>query len=494
MRTITLKQKMIISLVSIAPGVINTLVVNALLVYYTDKLGMDNAILYGIAIMIFGVWNAINNPIIGVYIENWEPKSGKEKLKSLMKIGLPFMFLGFFLFTIAPKDSSDLTLFIFLLSGLIIFEFGKAIVEVASITFSLMIVTEPEQRSNLIMVMKVLEFVPMALVGVIPIIFLAPGKPYWQALVFILVVNTAMFIMSFLAIFKIEEPDDLFEQVKAQEEAGVEKPIVKAEGEAVSAPDKKSGIRHSLRLMVDSIKSTLGSNPFRILLLFRIFGALFQAAFVANITFMINWVVPITSDIGKLAILGFGGLIINFYYIIQNKLVKTWGMIKTIYVSFIGSFFGYVILFFANDFTTLFLGYILSNLGLAAIYMFSNVMIGDVADEDFVKTGKRRYSEFTANFAVFNSLAPAIALLIITLILQSSGYDGTSETGQTPSAIMGIRIVAAILPIIGLVLCTIMLKIYPLKGEEYAKMRLQFNKMVNSGEKPENPAELSESG
>ena len=110
-RQISVTQKMLISLVTIGPGVINSLVVNALLIYYTDKLGMQNLFLYGIAILIYGIWNAINNPIVGVYIEQWNPPEGKEKLKTLMKRGLPIMFVGFLFFILPPSRKSRLVAF-----------------------------------------------------------------------------------------------------------------------------------------------------------------------------------------------------------------------------------------------------------------------------------------------------------------------------------------------------------------------------------------------
>jgi Na+/melibiose symporter-like transporter len=188
-------------------------------------------------------------------------------------------------------------------------------------------------------------------------------------------------------------------------------------------------------------------------------------------------VVPVDSDLLRIVLLGVGGLMINIYYIIQGKMVKKMEMVKVIYIFFFCGFIGYIILFLANSIVMLAIGYWIANMGLAAFYMFINVMIGDVGDHALVETGKNRYSEFTANIAVFFALGPAITSFIITSVLQLTGYDGLNIAGQSDSAILGIRIIASIIPMIGLIACAILLKIYPLKGKYYQEMRQKYNKI-----------------
>ena len=100
------------------------------------------------------------------------------------------------------------------------------------------------------------------------------------------------------------------------------------------------------------------------------------------------------------------------------------------------------------------------------------------------------FLEFTANFAVFESLSPALITFLITFVLQVTDYDGSSTTGQLPSAIIGIRIIASILPMIGLVICMILLKFYPLQGQPYDDMRKKFNELQESSAKIEDNIEI----
>ena len=56
----------------------NTLIHNAYIKFYTDMIGLDVEYV-GLLYFVFGIWNAINDPLLGAFIDRlrYNPKRGK---------------------------------------------------------------------------------------------------------------------------------------------------------------------------------------------------------------------------------------------------------------------------------------------------------------------------------------------------------------------------------------------------------------------------------
>jgi len=61
-------QKFLLAFPQMPSNLSNVLIHNAFLKYYTDIIGLDPKFV-GLLYMIFGVWNAINDPVIGVWLD-----------------------------------------------------------------------------------------------------------------------------------------------------------------------------------------------------------------------------------------------------------------------------------------------------------------------------------------------------------------------------------------------------------------------------------------
>ena len=102
-----------------------TMVNGALLTFYVDILHMDPE-LYGIVMIIFAIWNAINDPMFG-YISDKKKKDSKGKRLFFIRLSAPIYLAGFFMFWFAFPGWSQTALFAFLLIALFIFDTGLTI-------------------------------------------------------------------------------------------------------------------------------------------------------------------------------------------------------------------------------------------------------------------------------------------------------------------------------------------------------------------------------
>lgn len=96
--------------------------------------------------------------------------------------------------------------------------------------------------------------------------------------------------------------------------------------------------------------------------------------------------------------------------------------------------------------------------------------LGDIADEDELKTGERREGMFMGMNALFTIPAQGLFIFFFTLVLELYGYDGSRAT-QTQEAIFGIRLGVSLLPVVFLAIGILALYFYPLHGESYKKMK-----------------------
>jgi GPH family glycoside/pentoside/hexuronide:cation symporter len=113
---------------------------------------------------------------------------------------------------------------------------------------------------------------------------------------------------------------------------------------------------------------------------------------------------------------------------------------------------------------------ILAGAGLAGPMMLPTVMIADVCDEDEIKTCARREGMYTGISGFMTKIAGSISGVLITSILAFSGYNGHASI-QPQSAIMGIRLIMGVVAIIPLLMSLVILSKYPLVGGTLTKLK-----------------------
>ncbi|MGQ4833618.1 MAG: MFS transporter [Candidatus Asgardarchaeia archaeon] len=138
--------------------------------------------------------------------------------------------------------------------------------------------------------------------------------------------------------------------------------------------------------------------------------------------------------------------------------------------------FGVVLipLFFISEYIQAMIMAIPLGLALAGPMFIVDLLIADVIDEDELKTGRRREGMYFGTNALIMRLSTVLVSLAV-LILSPLGYIEGALT-QPPSAIFGIRLLMSIFPAIGVLVAIIILKFYPIDKEyrEYIKSKLEI--------------------
>ena len=129
--------------------------------------------------------------------------------------------------------------------------------------------------------------------------------------------------------------------------------------------------------------------------------------------------------------------------------------------------------FFTKSFEVVLLTSALIGTGLAGFILISDVIISDVIDEDEVATGTRREGMFFGMNAFVTRFAIGIEVLSMSMIFILSGYSPYVFT-QPRAFQLGLRLLLAGFPIVALALGLAVMSFYPLAGRRLEELKIKL--------------------
>jgi len=175
-----------------------------------------------------------------------------------------------------------------------------------------------------------------------------------------------------------------------------------------------------------------------------------------------DWtVLYISAPIGVLQI----GLYF-LYGVIQRK----FGLRTSAFIIIGAMILGFTGLFFFQNIVLVTISYALCIWMITFYAVIVNPLVGDVADEDELKTGRRREGMFFGINALITKPSSSLIIFLFTVILEHYGYDSELNV-QTAEAQFGIKLGFSILAIAFIVLAIVPMILYPLHGNKIQKVK-----------------------
>jgi GPH family glycoside/pentoside/hexuronide:cation symporter len=115
--------------------------------------------------------------------------------------------------------------------------------------------------------------------------------------------------------------------------------------------------------------------------------------------------------------------------------------------------------------------------GLSGPQTLTNVMFGQVADEDELRSGVRREGAFFGVNALITKPAQSVALALIPFVLEATRFVTREANGgqiflnQPAEAIFGIKALIGLIPGIALIIGALLLRWYPLREAHLEKIK-----------------------
>ncbi|MEX2682277.1 MAG: MFS transporter [Candidatus Sigynarchaeota archaeon] len=431
------KQKALLGVTNAGANFVNGMLYGALLKYYTDYVLMEPA-LFGIVYIFFGIWNAIDDPLFGYYSDRKPPVPGVGKRLPWMRRAIPFMVLGYMMIWYPAPDWGQALISIYLLAALFCFDTGFAIFMLNQCALATGFTDDPDERASTSMVNSYINMIPGAIYSFIPPFILTSSFSRDLVVIIFTIVGIGGAVMMIISAWKIKEPSHLFD-----------------EKEALS--------------LKKALVETFKSRSF-------VFFVLYSFA-MSGVALAFNQMVPfIMEDMygarGFAAILPgiAGGVFLLALFPVIRIVNRKIGVRQTLMIFAVITLAGFLGLTLVENYWIMFIFYTCVMLGSNAHWMLANTIVGDIADEDQLKTGHRREGMFFGINALISTPASSVIIFIFSQILSIFGYNGEADH-QTVQAVFGIRLGVGFVPFCFIVLAIAMLYFYPLHGERYLALK-----------------------
>jgi GPH family glycoside/pentoside/hexuronide:cation symporter len=397
--------------------------------FYVDFLKMP-AELIGLGMGIYGIWNAINDPLLGQISDKTRTKRGR-RIPYILFGSIPLAITFVLVWTPPAGWHGNTTLmFMYFLAAVFLYDTLYTLVILNwTALFPEMYKTQ-EERTRVSAYRQVLGLIG-TLIGTAlpPMLYSIIG---WGAMGIVFAALTLVTALISLL--------------------GSKEDMSYSETESLS--------------IVESFKATFKNKSF--------------LAYVLGFTFieftilMLQTVMPFYSKY-VLGVEGFKvSLILGVLIIVSIFVVIPWAKVankkgskKTMLISVALYGIGMVPFWFIKGYLGALAAAAFVGIGLAGIITLIDVFIADIVDEDELKTGVRREGMYFGMNALFIRLAISAQSIIMGFVLKSTGYNPNLGVGSQPlSAINGLKLLLTVIPLITVVLSFICYKLYPLDGKK----------------------------
>lgn len=437
-------------------GITTILISFTLLFFLTEVAGLDTGL--AATVLMFGkVWDAINDPVIGMLSDRTRSRWGRRR--SWMLFGsLPFG-LSFFLYWLVPHFSADpdvnkWALFAYYILVSIFFQTAYTAVNLPYTALTPELTQDYDERTSLNS-FRFAFSIGGSILALILGVVLTQLIPDESARYVILGGICALLSMLSLywCIFGVQE--------------------------RYQTPSEPTSLS-----LISQFKIALSNRPFQFVIGIYLFSWLALQLTTAVIPyFVVSWMRR-DSFFEVALIVQIVAMIMLFVW---SALSKLWGR-KAVYFISMGFWItAQVGLFFLPRDRTDFMFFLaaLAGVGVATAYLIPWSMLTDVIDLDELNTGQRREGIFYSCMVFLQKLGLGLGIFFVGQTLNWSGFlasEGSTTIREQPeSALFAIRMVIGPLPTLFLIGGLILVYFYPLSREVHASILLQLYERKHQG-------------
>ncbi len=426
--------------------------------FYIDILGVK-ASLIGIGWSVYGIWNAVNDPLAGYWSDNTKTRWGRRR-PWIAGMCIP-VGLFFYLLWVPPApliQGGEIPLFVYFMAAVLIFDLLWTLVVMNwTALFPEMIKDEKERAS----VSGWREFFSIfgVLIGVAlpPVLVGADWSGRGGMALLLAAITSATFALSLLG-----SKENLALQQEKQP------PFVPA------------------------LVSTFQSRPFRWFLAANLFKEYIFSVMLASIPFWAKYVLKIqgpaklfgaelSAELQNSILLGLTFIMALPGLPVWTAIAKRFGGRRGWQAAQATFALSMILLFAAGDFYQGAAATAIVGLSLAGLLVFPNLLISDVIDEDETVTSARREGMYFGINGFVIRFAFTLQGITTGVILNFTRYvPSTADVlypAQPAPALLGIRVMAAFIPLLASLVVLWALSRYPLHGATLAAVRQQRDRL-----------------
>ncbi|MDB9302809.1 MULTISPECIES: MFS transporter [Cyanophyceae] len=455
-----LKTKLAYGAGDLGPAITGNISIFFLLVFFTNVAGIP-AGLAGSVLMIGKIWDAINDPIIGVLSDRTKSRRWGRRLPWMLYGAIPFGII-FFLQWIVPRFGADQSsniwplFWYYVVIGLL----SQVFYTVVSLPYAAM---TPELTQNYDERTTLNSFRFAFSIGgsifsliLAQIIFSKISDREQQYLLLAAVCAIISVLALYVCIFGVRDRVLAFEAKRTQGEQPASIPFF------------------------EQLKIVFSNRPYLFVIGIYLFSWLGVQVTATTIPyFVVNYMRLNDSDVPSvmIAVQGTALLMLFVWSALSKKIGK-----KIVY--FLGMSLWIIAaggLFFLQpgQIGLMYLMAIMAGFGVSTAYLVPWSLIPDVIDLDEFRTGQRREGIFYGFMVLLQKLGLALGIFLVGNALQSAGFQAaipgqTTLPIQPDSALLAIRIAVGPLPTIFLICGLFLTYFYPITREMHAEIMMKL--------------------
>jgi GPH family glycoside/pentoside/hexuronide:cation symporter len=444
---VTFGQKFSFGIAGSGVGLLSGIINGPLSVFYTFKMGLEPHRV-AIVMLVFAIWNALNDPIFGILEDKTITKIGRRipyLRYGAAVFGILFVFCWYPFLHLIFENTQRALAWNFLLA---LFLFDSIFTIIGLITFTLpseMCLTE-KGRTSVSVFSVYLGAIGMLGSMILTTVFLSDDSsainPWFRPAMIITAIIGAL--MVFIPSFNLVE----------NEYAIIEKPLG----------------------FFKSIGVTFKNTQF---LIFEAGNFFYQIAWTILTGLMapfVGYVLGYQGIMSMIPLLAIFVMVFIFTYP-AGRLARKWGNKKTYMVALALIIILFVELFAISGQSQFGSLIVMALLGIvyAAAALLNGPLFFEIIDNDELITGKRRETTYAGMNALFTKPAISLANALFFWVLGAYGYISPTDTFPNPiqpeSAYFGIRLAFTIIPAVSMVIALFFMSFYKLSGPEWNKKK-----------------------
>ena len=411
--------------------------------FYEVEIGLS-VLLVSLALIIFAIWNAFNDPLVGYFTDKpfkWTKRRGY-RFPWIM-IGVFPTLLCYFLLYTPPATSDQMTIFLYMVITLCLFDFFFSLFGVHFYGSFTMQFRSDEERRKASAYTNIIPGIGVLGVSIIPPIFIVFGdiKSYAFAALIVIIILAVCAVILIPGVRETEELKNIYIQGY---EAAADITFLKTA--KISFKNKNFTV-YTIAILIYTTGAALFSAS-ELYYFKDILGLPYSYALFTVLASTISFIITIP---------------IWFY------IAKKIGHAQTFAFGLLFFALTLVPFMFITTFEEYFIASIVIGAGFSALAFIAYAIFADVNDEIALTLEKRLESTLAGIRTVVIRLSIVFQAIIIAIVHIATGYNPGGP--QTELALWGIRLHTSLIPAI---LCfigfLIIIKWYDLKGEKKEKI------------------------
>lgn len=453
-------QKFLLSFPSMPAILSNVLIHNAFIKFYTDIIGLDPKYV-GIIYLIFGIWNAINDPAIGVLIDRFKFTEKRGKFVYLMRVTAPITVISALGMVFAQPSWNQWIIFAFFLVLLFIYDTSYTTYNIAKVSYLLVAAPSNKERVDVAAIDVYVGNIGGLLGTLIPTLLLVGEANKSLTVILFSVVLVVNSLLYFLALKPLKD--------KAEMYAAENKEI-----------DERKGIFGDL---FESGKAVFKSKAFVSYILFQLISRGPKLFYFTPFLYVMDYVLRL-SGIQATVVDIIPGIVLFLVIPLASKFIKKTGLKNATVLATIPGALGFLAIYFIGNFWQAVIAYVIMYLFTSISAMTHTPILGAIIDDDEQRTGIRKAGLYNGMTALLTIPVSGIQAAIFTAILSTYNFTSGSEI-QSLQAVQGIKVGAGLIPFIFTLIGVVPMLFFPInkkKEQELSEFSVRQRNAALNGE------------